>query len=144
MGIRCWIRRFVLKKSNIERGHGCRPVGHSNPHLQQCSELPPNFAADTTMAFEMALCGWQLFFHYTGDTLLKHFHFLEQTTPTCPQKTYPLFLGAFARPTFSRARLLAQMNPGRAFIQRCQVCKQPNANLANLHPITAYDKAQIC
>merc|ERR1711983_547126 len=51
------------EESNTDRGHGCRPVGHSNPRLQQqCSELPPTFAADTTIAFEMALCGWQKLF----------------------------------------------------------------------------------
>merc|ERR1711978_295924 len=94
MGIRCWIRRFVLKKSNIERGHGCRPVGHSNPHLQQCSELPPTFAADTTIAFQMALCGWQLFFTTLATLSFKSkFPLLEQTNSNVSSKDIPIIPG---------------------------------------------------
>jgi len=48
--IECWIRRFVLKS---KRGHGCRPVGHSNPRptLGTATIL----AADTTIAVQQAV-----------------------------------------------------------------------------------------
>merc|ERR1712099_177185 len=51
--------------------------------------------------------GWQGFLYcYTGDTLfLKQISTFRanQLDQTCPQKTYPSFPGAFARPTFKVA-----------------------------------------
>ena len=91
------------------------------------------------------VAGKTFFYCYTGDTLLKQISTFRANNSNVSSKDIPIIPWRICTTNLLlKARLLAQMNPGRAFIQRCQVCKQPNANLANLHPIIAYDKAQIC
>merc|ERR1712012_1300908 len=117
MGIRCWIRRFVLKKSSIERGHGCRPVGHSNPRrLQQCSELPPTFAADTTIAFEMALCGWQTFLllHWRH-SLLKQFSTFRAKNSNVSSKEIPIIPGRICTTNLLSSKVACADEPRKSF-----------------------------